>query len=182
MSLSTTTKITSCPCDLGKPSIKSILISNQGLSGIGRGCNKVVKPRPDRTVWPGHPWTVHFHSPFKVKNRSMWKKHGPVWTAVRPSGSMNRDRFTRFKRLPCFVLKQHHSISFFPPIRRRLEHTLNPKTKINWDHSETLASLSQSLSHLCLSPSSPSQLNPDLFLTLSITLSSLPFSLVAVAA
>ena len=34
----------------------------------------------------------------------MRKKHGTVRTAVRPSGSVNRDRFTRFGRFPNFSL------------------------------------------------------------------------------
>lgn len=36
---STTTMITSCPCEGGSPSIKSIAISVQFLSGMGRGYN-----------------------------------------------------------------------------------------------------------------------------------------------
>ena len=42
VSLSTTTKMTSNPWDLGKPSIKSILMSNQGFSRISKGCNNPV--------------------------------------------------------------------------------------------------------------------------------------------
>ena len=72
---------------------------------------KVVKPGPDRTVWPGNPWTVQFHDPFKVRNHSMRKKHGPVQTTIQPSSSVNRDRFTQFERLPCFNSK---TILFHP--------------------------------------------------------------------
>ena len=39
MSLSTTKKTTSYPMDLGRPSTKSILISTQGLTGMGSSCN-----------------------------------------------------------------------------------------------------------------------------------------------
>ena len=54
---------------------------------------KVIDPGPDRTVGPENPRTVQIHGRFKVRNRSMRKKHGTVRTAVRPSGSVNRDRF-----------------------------------------------------------------------------------------
>ena len=59
---------------------------------------KVIEPGPDRTVGPENPRTVQIHGRFKVRNRSMRKKHGTVRTAVRPSGSVNRDRFGRFGR------------------------------------------------------------------------------------
>ena len=64
----------------------------------------------------------------------MRKKHGTVRTAVRPSGSVNRDRFGRFGlfqplndvvqllfffSLNGVVLKWLQHIFFFPPIRRR---------------------------------------------------------------
>ena len=51
---------------------------------------KVIEPGPE------NPRTVQIHGRFKVRNRSMRKKHGTVRTAVRPSGSVNRDRFGRF--------------------------------------------------------------------------------------
>ena len=57
---------------------------------------KVIEPGSDRTVGPENPRTVQIHGRFKVRNRSMRKKHGTVRTAVRPSGSVNRDRFGRF--------------------------------------------------------------------------------------
>ena len=63
---------------------------------------KVFKPGPDRTIRLGNPRTIHFYGPFKVKNRLMQKKHGPVRTTVQPYDSMNHDQFTRFKWLPCF--------------------------------------------------------------------------------
>ena len=90
----------------------------------------------------------------------MRKKHGPVRTVVRPFGSVNRDQF---KRLPCFSLKTALFHLFFPPppIRRHLEHTLKQKSI-----------------EITLKPS----ITLDLFLTLSITLSSLPLSLIAIAA
>ena len=58
--------------------------------------SKVLKPGPDRTVQPEKPRTVQFYGLFRVKNRSIQKKQGPARTAVRPSGSVNRDRFLRF--------------------------------------------------------------------------------------
>ena len=39
ISLSTTKKTTSYPMDLGRPSTKSILMSTQGLTGMGSGSN-----------------------------------------------------------------------------------------------------------------------------------------------
>ena len=71
------------------------------------------KPGPDRTVEPENPRTVHIYGPFKVKNRSMRKKHGTVRTAVRPSGSVNRERFGRFKRAALFCLKTAPFRPFF---------------------------------------------------------------------
>ncbi|KAK4596520.1 hypothetical protein RGQ29_014530 [Quercus rubra] len=53
---------------------------------------KVIEPGSDRTVGPENPRTVQIHGWFKVRNRSMRKKHGTVRTAVRPSGSVNCDR------------------------------------------------------------------------------------------
>ena len=64
--------------------------------------SKVIEPGPDRTVGPQNPWTVQIHGLFKVRNRSMPKKHGTVRPAVRPSGSVNRDRFGRFGRFGLF--------------------------------------------------------------------------------
>ena len=99
----------------------------------------------------GNPWTVQFHGPFrwrivpskKIMDLSRPRSDRPVLWTVTGSNC-------------CLVsaLKRHRSTSFSPPIRRRLEHTFSPLSKI------TLG----------------------LFLTLSITLSSPPFSFVAVAA
>ena len=127
----------------------------------------------------------------------MRKKHGPVQTAVRPFGSVNRDRF---KWLPCFSLKTMSFHLFFPPLygvvwsihltlkQKSIEITLKPSPHSlnHFQISITLClfltfSVSITLSSR-LSPSSPSQLSPDLFLTLLFTLSSLPLSFVAVAA
>ena len=81
------------------------------------------KPEPDRMVGLGSPRTVHIYCPFKVKNRSMRKKHGTVRTAVRPSGSVNHDRFTWSNGLPCFSLKRRRFVPFFPIIWRHLGHS-----------------------------------------------------------
>ena len=59
----------------------------------------VLKSEPDRTVRPEKPWTFRFCSFLSFKNRSMWKKQGPVRTLVGPCGSKNRDRFLRFGRV-----------------------------------------------------------------------------------
>ena len=40
--------------------------------------SKVLKPEPDRMVRPGKPQTAHFCGSFRLKNRSMGKKQGPV--------------------------------------------------------------------------------------------------------
>ena len=53
---------------------------------------KVLKSGPDRTVRPEKPRTVHLCGFFSFKNLSTWKKQGPVWTAVEPHGSENRDQ------------------------------------------------------------------------------------------
>ena len=60
------------------------------------------KSRPDHTVGPRNPQTIHIYGPYKVKNRFMLKKHGTVRTTIRPSDSMNRDRFTQFKQATLF--------------------------------------------------------------------------------
>ena len=60
--------------------------------------SKVLKPEPDHTVQPEKPRTVQFYGLFRVKNRSIQKKQGTARTAVRPFGSVNRDRFLRFGR------------------------------------------------------------------------------------
>ena len=52
----------------------------------------VLKPGPDGMVRSGKPWTDHFCGSFSLKNRSMGKKQGPVWIAVGPHGSQNRDQ------------------------------------------------------------------------------------------
>ena len=129
------------------------------------------KPEPDRMVGLGSPRTVHIYCPFKVKNRSIRKKHGTVRTVVRPSGSVNYDRFTWSNRLPCFSLKRRHFVPFFPPNMASFGAFWlnNPEMKPSGP------SLSQSLSRLCLSPSSPSQLSPDRSLA-KITAHSLPLS------
>ena len=51
-----------------------------------------MKPGPDRTVRPEKPQTVHLCGSFSLKNRSIWKKQGPVRTAIWPHGSENRDQ------------------------------------------------------------------------------------------
>ena len=81
----------------------------------------VIEPGPDRTVGPENPWTVQIHGLFKVRNRSMPKKHGTVRPAVRPSGSVNRDRFGRFGRFGLFQSLNDvvHFFFFFFPKRRR---------------------------------------------------------------
>ena len=83
----------------------------------------VIEPGPDRTVGPQNPWTVQIHGLFKVRNRSMPKKHGTVRPAVWPSGSMNRDRFGRFGRFGLFQSLNDvvHFLFFFFPKRRRSE-------------------------------------------------------------
>ena len=53
--------------------------------------SNVLKPGPDRTVRPEKLWTAHHHGSFMLKNRSMPKMQGTVWTAVQPHGSENRD-------------------------------------------------------------------------------------------
>ena len=53
---------------------------------------KVLKPGLDRTVWPGKPRTAHFCGSFSLKNYSMGKKQGPVWTTVEPHGFENCDQ------------------------------------------------------------------------------------------
>ena len=83
---------------------------------------KVIEPGPNRTVGPKNPWTVQIHGLFKVRNRSMRKKHGTVRTAVRPSGSVNRDRFGWFGLFqPLNDVVQLLFFFFFPPKRRRSE-------------------------------------------------------------
>ena len=85
----------------------------------------------------------------------MRKKHGPARTAVWLSGLWT---MTGSNGCLLSALKWRHFIFPPPPIRRHLEHTFNHEQKsieitLN---SKTLASLSQSqsLSRLCLSPSS----------------------------
>ena len=51
----------------------------------------------------------------------MRKKHGTVRTTVRPSGSMNRDRFGRFGLFQSLNDVVHFSFFFFFPKRRRSE-------------------------------------------------------------
>ena len=71
--------------------------------------SKVLKPGPDRTVQPEKPRTVQFYCLFRMKNRSIQKKQGPARTAVRPSGSVNRDRFLRFGWFPFFGKVSTHT-------------------------------------------------------------------------
>ena len=130
--------------------------------------NKVIKPGPDRTVRPENPGTVQIHGPFKVRNRSMRKKHGTVRTAVRPSGSVNRDRFTRFGRFPNFSLFFFFPLYgvvppfffFFNPLSKI---TLSLTLKPSLNHSQSSLVSASLKNH---SQSSLSQV--------SITLSSLP--------
>ena len=61
--------------------------------------SKVLKPEPDRMVRPGKPQTAHFCGSFRLKNRSMGKKQGPVRIAVRPHGFENRDRTASYSSL-----------------------------------------------------------------------------------
>ena len=95
----------------------------------------------------GSPRTVHIYCPFKVKNRSMRKKHGTVRTAVRPSDSVNHDRFTWSNGLPCFSLKRRRFVPFFPIIWRHLGHSdwitpkRNPQVPHSLNHSLVSASL-----------------------------------------
>ena len=117
----------------------------------------------------------------------MQKKHGPVQTAVRPSGSMNRDQFTRFERLPCFSSKTTSFHPFSPPIRRRSTFFFNPLSKItlslfltlkpSLNHSRPL--VSASLLCPCRTVAAQLRFLPH-SLKVLITLLSLPLSLVAI--
>ena len=130
----------------------------------------------------------------------MRKKHGPVRTAARPSSSMNHDRF---KRLPCFNLKTT-SFHPFPPLYGVVPpFFFNPLSKITsassllWNplsitfgvflnphslnHSLVSASLSITLPRCRHTVAAQPKFLPH-SLKVSITLSSLPLSLVAVAA
>ena len=98
----------------------------------------------------------------------MRKKHGTVRTAVRPFGSVNRDRFGQFGRFGLFQPLNNvvqPFLFFFPPIRRRSE-TLSQNH--SQPHFETLSQSSSTLTRLYLSQKSLSIL----------TLSSLNHSLV----
>ena len=66
----------------------------------------VLKPGPDRTVRPEKPWTSHHHGSFMLKNRSMPKMQGTVWTAVQPHSSENRDRTASHGSLWIWTLKK----------------------------------------------------------------------------
>ena len=91
----------------------------------------------------------------------MRKKHGTVWTAVRPSGSVNRDRFGRFGlfqplndvvQLLFFLFPKRHrsemapAYFFSPPIRRR--------SALSQNHSSETLSHFSTLTRLCLSQKS----------------------------
>ena len=93
----------------------------------------------------------------------MRKKHGTVRTAIRPSGSVNRDRFGWFGLfqplndvvqllfffffpLNGVVLKRLQHIFFFPPIRRR--------SALSQNHSSETLSHFSTLTRLCLSQKS----------------------------
>ena len=99
----------------------------------------------------------------------MRKKHEPVWTAVRSSGSVNRERFKRVERVQSFCLKttSFQPIFFF----------------FFFLPSSYTASFS-SYYLLTLFPVSRTLRNPHIEIarnltSLSFTLSSLPLSLVA---
>jgi len=68
VSLSTTTKITSNPPDLGSPSIKSMLMVDHGCDGIGRGCSKPgVLTCSDLACWQTEQlWTYEVTDDFKL--------------------------------------------------------------------------------------------------------------------
>ena len=124
----------------------------------------------DQTVWSNRETREPFTSTVRLRWRTVPCKKsmdlsGPrsdrpvLWTITGSYGSNG---------CLCFSLKTaSFHFFFFPPIRRRLEHTFNNLKNHSrpLPHSETLSqslfvssSLSQSLSRLCLSPSSPSQL------------------------
>ena len=117
----------------------------------------------------------------------MRKKHRPVWTTVRPSGSVNRDRFTRFERLPCFIPKTMSFHPFSPPIQRHSTFFFNPLSKItlsvfltlkpSLNHSRPL--ISASLLCPCRTVAAQLRFLPH-SLKVLITLLSLPLSLVAI--
>ena len=52
----------------------------------------VLKPGPNRTIRPRKPRIAHFCSSFSLKNCSMGKMQGPVWTVIRSHGSKNHDQ------------------------------------------------------------------------------------------
>ena len=133
----------------------------------------------------------------------MRKKHGTIRTAVRPSGSMNRDRFGWFRLfqplndvvqlLLFFSPIQRHSemapAYFFPP----LYGVVLPFLKITLLKPFLISQSLSTLTRLCLSQKSLS--NPHILksqslprtvalsqLSLFVTLSLLPLSRVAVAA
>ena len=71
--------------------------------------SQVLKPEPDRTIRLKKSRTVQLYGLFRVKNRSMPKKQGPAWTAVRPSGFVNHDWFLRFE---WFLFVSAFSVNF----------------------------------------------------------------------
>ena len=72
----------------------------------GQLTSNVLKPGPDRTVRAKKPWTSHHHGSFMLKNRSMPKMQGTVWTAAQPHGSENRDRTASHGSLWIWTLKK----------------------------------------------------------------------------
>ena len=130
----------------------------------------------------GNPWTVQFHGPFR-------------WRTVPSKKSMDLSRprsdrpvlWTMTGSNGCLVsaLKWHRSTSFFPPIRRRLEHTFSPLSKITLGLFLTPSSLPLSFVAVAAQPRSQLSLNHSSLsqsLSASLSHSSLSLSLVTVAA
>ena len=82
---------------------------------------KVLKPGPDRIVRPGKPWTAHFCDSSSLKNRSMGKKQGPVWTAVGSHGL--RTVIKSLLTVPCFHLNLK-----FKKKKKKTKNKTNKKT------------------------------------------------------
>ena len=135
----------------------------------------VFKPKPDRMVRPGKPRTGHFYSPFKVKNVLCKKSMDPY--RPRSNRSVLWIVTSSHYSNGCFVssLKRRRSISslFFFPLygiiwSMCIEQNRNLETEKPSPHSlnHSLSSLPlphslNYISHLCLSPSSSSQLSPN---------------------
>ena len=58
---------------------------------------KVLKPGSDRTVQPGKPRTAHFCDSFSLKNCSMGKTQGLVWTMRTMNGSRGSFFFSKYQ-------------------------------------------------------------------------------------